>query len=50
VDYPRALLDGQSAGGDLWPALAWCLGLLVVAYAWAVGRTAGACADRVLTT
>ena len=36
VNAIRALLDGQSAGGDLWVALAWCLGLLVVAYAWAV--------------
>ena len=25
----------QPAGGDLWVALAWCVGLLVVAYAWA---------------
>ncbi|MBD3926436.1 ABC transporter permease [Nocardioides cavernae] len=36
VNAIRALLDGQPAGEDLWVALAWCLGLLVVAYAWAV--------------
>ncbi|GIM63894.1 transport permease protein [Planomonospora venezuelensis] len=36
VNAIRALLDGQPAGSDMWVALAWCLGLLVVAYAWAV--------------
>ena len=36
VNAIRALLDGHPAGWDLWVALAWCLGLLVVAYAWAV--------------
>ena len=36
VNAIRAILDGQPAGGTLWVALAWCLGLLVVAYAWAV--------------
>ena len=36
VNAIRALLDGHPAGSDLWVALAWCLGLLVVAYAWAV--------------
>jgi ABC-2 type transport system permease protein len=36
VDAIRALLEGQPAGGELWVALAWCLGLLVMAYAWAV--------------
>lgn len=35
VNAVRALLDAQPAGGDLWVALAWCVGLLVVAYAWA---------------
>ena len=29
------VLDAQPAGGDLWVALAWCVGLLAVAYAWA---------------
>ena len=41
VNAIRALLDGQSAGGDLWVALAWCLGLLAVAYAWAVATSRG---------
>ncbi|WP_299925163.1 ABC transporter permease [uncultured Nocardioides sp.] len=36
VNAIRALLDGHPAGSDLWVALAWCLGLLVLAYAWAV--------------
>ena len=36
VNAIRALLDGLPAGGDLWVALAWCLGLLAVAYAWAL--------------
>ena len=36
VNAIRALLDGHPAGADLWVALAWCLGLLVVGYAWAV--------------
>ena len=35
VNTIRALLDGQPAGSDLWTALTWCVGLLVVAYAWA---------------
>lgn len=33
VDAIRALLAGQSGGSDLGVALAWCVGLLVVAYA-----------------
>ena len=35
VNTIRALLDGQPAGSDLWTALTSCVGLLVVAYAWA---------------
>ena len=35
VNSIRALLDGQPAGSDLWVALGWCVGLLVLAYAWA---------------
>jgi ABC-2 type transport system permease protein len=35
VDAIRALVDGQAAGADLWMSLAWCLGLLVLAYTWA---------------
>jgi ABC-2 type transport system permease protein len=32
VEAIRALLSGQPAGNDIWVALAWCLGILVVAY------------------
>lgn len=32
VDSIRALLAGEPVGGDLWIALAWCVGILVVAY------------------
>lgn len=33
VDALRALLDGRPVGGDIWVALAWCVALLVLAYA-----------------
>jgi ABC-2 type transport system permease protein len=32
VDAIRSLLMGQPVGNDIWVALAWCLGILVVAY------------------
>lgn len=32
VDAIRALLFGQAVGSSLWVALAWCLGILVLAY------------------
>lgn len=32
VDAIRALLSGQPVGNDIWIALAWCLGILIVAY------------------
>jgi ABC-2 type transport system permease protein len=32
VESIRALLSGQSVGNDIWIALAWCLGILIVAY------------------
>lgn len=32
VDSIRALFEGQPVGGQLWIALAWCAGILVVAY------------------
>jgi ABC-2 type transport system permease protein len=32
VDAIRRLLDGQPVGNDIWIALAWCLGILVIAY------------------
>jgi ABC-2 type transport system permease protein len=36
VDAIRLLLSGQPAGSDIWVALAWCLGILVVAYIFAM--------------
>ncbi|MCH3963581.1 MAG: ABC transporter permease [Clostridium sp.] len=36
VDAIRSLLAGQSVGNDIWAALAWCLGILVVAYLFAI--------------
>jgi ABC-2 type transport system permease protein len=33
VDSIRALFSGQPVGSDIWVALAWCLGILVIAYA-----------------
>lgn len=36
VETIRALLAGQSVGHDIWAALAWCLGILIVAYVFAV--------------
>jgi ABC-2 type transport system permease protein len=36
VDAIRALFTQQPVGSDLWTALAWCVGILVVAYALAM--------------
>ncbi|WP_210506340.1 ABC transporter permease [Naasia sp. SYSU D00057] len=36
VNALRDLLAGQPVGADLWTALAWCVGILVVAYAFAM--------------
>jgi ABC-2 type transport system permease protein len=36
VDAIRALLSGQPVGNSIWIALAWCLGILVVAYLFAM--------------
>ena len=36
VNTIRALLAGQPAGNDIWVALAWCLGVLVIAYTFAM--------------
>lgn len=36
VEAIRALLAGQPVGNDIWVALAWCLGILIVAYAFAI--------------
>ena len=32
VNTIRALLEQQPVGHDIWVALAWCVGILVVAY------------------
>jgi ABC-2 type transport system permease protein len=36
VDTIRALFERQPVGGEIWSALAWCVGILVVAYALAM--------------
>jgi len=36
VDTMHSLLAGQPAGAEIWIALAWCLGVLVVAYIFAM--------------
>ena len=36
VNAIRALFDQQPVGNDIWTALAWCVGILLVAYAFAM--------------
>jgi ABC-2 type transport system permease protein len=36
VNTIRALFEQQSVGGEIWIALAWCVGILLIAYALAV--------------
>jgi ABC-2 type transport system permease protein len=36
VDAIRALFAGSPVGSDIWIALAWCVGILVVTYAFAM--------------
>ena len=36
VNTIRALFDQQPVGDDIWIALAWCVGLLIVAYVFAM--------------
>jgi ABC-2 type transport system permease protein len=36
VESIRALLSGQPVGNELWVALAWCLGIMLVAYVFAM--------------
>src|SRR5512147_2813382 len=36
VDAIRALLSNQSVGNDIWIALAWCVGIMLVAYVFAM--------------
>lgn len=36
VEAIRALLSGQPVGNDIWVALAWCIGIMLVAYTFAM--------------
>jgi ABC-2 type transport system permease protein len=36
VNSIRALFEQQPVGGEIWTALAWCVGILIVAYALAM--------------
>jgi ABC-2 type transport system permease protein len=36
VESIRALLSGQPVGNDIWIALAWCIGIMLVAYIFAM--------------
>ncbi|NBD26479.1 ABC transporter permease [Paenibacillus glycinis] len=36
VETIRALLSGQPAGNEIWIALAWCVGIMIVAYIFAM--------------
>jgi ABC-2 type transport system permease protein len=36
VEAIRSLLAGQPVGNDIWIALAWCLGILIVAFLFAM--------------
>jgi ABC-2 type transport system permease protein len=36
VDAIRALLEGQPVGNDIWIALSWCVGIMIVAYVFAM--------------
>jgi ABC-2 type transport system permease protein len=36
VESIRALFAGQPVGNDIWIALAWCFGILIIAYGWAM--------------
>lgn len=36
VEAIRALLSGKSAGSDIWVALAWCLGIMILAFILAI--------------
>ena len=37
VNAIRAVFTQQPVGSDIWIALAWCVGILVVAYTFATG-------------
>jgi ABC-2 type transport system permease protein len=36
VDAIRSLLSSQPVGNDIWIALAWCVGIMIVAYFFAM--------------
>lgn len=36
VNAMRALLNNQSVGNDIWVALAWCVGIMIIAYIFAL--------------
>jgi len=36
VETIRALLNSEPVGNDIWIALAWCVGIMVVAYLFAM--------------
>jgi len=36
VETIRALLSGRPAGKDIWIALAWCIGIMIIAYVFAI--------------
>jgi len=36
VDAIRSLLAGQPVGNNIWVALAWCIGITLVAYVFAM--------------
>ena len=36
VETIRSLLSGQPVGTDIWTALAWCVGIAIVAYFFAM--------------
>jgi ABC-2 type transport system permease protein len=36
VEAIRSLLAGQPVGNDIWVALAWCLGITIIAYLFAM--------------
>jgi ABC-2 type transport system permease protein len=37
VNAIRAVFTQQPVGNDIWIALAWCVGILIVAYTFAIG-------------
>ena len=48
VEAIRALLSGQPVGNDIWVALAWCVGIMLVAYIFAMRRIKSGCEKQEL--